>query len=316
MRRIVGPRARAQFAYFNQFGRFPRNEIDVIILDEAHRLRKTSANRFQPKAQRTDLAQVDELVQSAKTSVFFIDDLQAVRPDEVGSTDLIREAAFRNDAEIQEFELETQFRCAGSKAFVSWVDHTLGLDATANPFWDGSEGFDFRIVHSVGQLDAMIRSKADEGHTARLVAGFCWPWSNPLGDGSLVPDVRVGAWQMPWNAKSDAGRLADGIPQERFWASDPRGINQVGCIYTAQGFEFDYVGVIFGTDLRWDPSSESWKADPGSSRDPMVKRARGEDFLALIKRTYRVLLTRGMKGCYVYVMDESTRDLVTSRLGG
>jgi DUF2075 family protein len=314
MRRIVGPRARSQFAYFNQFGQFPRNEIDVLILDEAHRLRKTSANRFQPKAQRTDLAQVDELVRSAKTSVFFIDDLQAVRPDEVGSTDLIREAAFRNDAEIQEFELETQFRCAGSKGFVSWVDNTLGLDETANPIWDGSEGFDFQIVDSVEQLDAMIRSKADWGHTARLVAGFCWPWSNPLDDGTLVPDVKVGAWQMPWNAKSDAGRLADGIPQERFWASDPRGINQVGCIYTAQGFEFDYVGVIFGTDLRWDSKTESWIADPGSSHDSMVKRAKGDEFVDLVKRTYRVLLTRGMKGCYVYFEDQATERLVRGRL--
>ena len=316
MRRIVGPRARSQFAYFNQFGQFPRNEIDVLILDEAHRLRKTSANRFQPKAQRTDLAQVDELVRSAKTSVFFIDDLQAVRPDEVGNTDLIRKAAFEADAEIQEFELETQFRCAGSKGFVSWVDNTLGLDETANPFWDGSEGFDFHIVDSVEQLDAMIRTKAVEGHTARLVAGFCWPWSNPLDDGTLVPDVKVGAWQMPWNAKSDAGRLADGVPQERFWASDPRGINQVGCIYTAQGFEFDYVGVIFGTDLRWDPGSESWVADPGSSHDSMVKRAKGDDFLELVKRTYRVLLTRGMKGCYAYFEDSTTRRHVAGRIRG
>ena len=316
MRRIVGSRARAQFAYFNQFGQFPRNEIDVLILDEAHRLRKTSANRFQPKAQRTDLAQVDELVRSAKTSVFFIDDLQAVRPDEVGNSNLILEAAFRNDAEIQEFELETQFRCAGSKGFVSWVDNTLGLDETANPIWEGSEGFDFQIVDSVVQLDAMIRSKADEGHTARLVAGFCWPWSNPLDDGSLVPDVKVGAWQMPWNARPDAGRLADGIPKADFWASNPGGINQVGCIYTAQGFEFDYVGVIFGTDLRWDPASEAWVADPGSSHDSVVKHAKGDEFLDLVKRTYRVLLTRGMKGCYVYFEDRPTQAWWQSRKSG
>ena len=314
MRRIVGPRARAQFAYFNQFGQFPRNEIDVLILDEAHRLRKTSAHRFQPKAQRTDLSQVDELVNSAKTSVFFIDDLQAVRPDEVGNSNLILEAAARNGAEIQEFELETQFRCAGSKGFVSWVDNTLGLDDTANPIWVGSEGFDFRIVDSVEQLDAMIRSKADEGHTARLVAGFCWKWSNPLDDGTLVPDVSVGDWQMPWNARPDAGRLADGIPKSIFWASHSGGINQVGCIYTAQGFEFDNVGVIFGRDLRWDPTSGAWVGDPGASRDPTVRPARGDAFVELVKRTYRVLLTRGMKGCYVYFEDDATRDYVSSRM--
>jgi len=119
-----------------------------------------------------------------------------------------------------------------------------------------------------------------------------------------VPDVKVGAWQMPWNAKSDAGRLADGIPQERFWASDPPGINQVGCIYTAQGFEFDYVGVIFGRDLRWDPASDTWIANRAESSDSVVKR------------TYRVLLTRGMKGCYVYFEDRGTRNHVGSRMVG
>ncbi len=314
MRRIVGSRARAQFAYFNQFGGMPANEIDVLMLDEAHRLRETSAHRFQPKSQRTALPQVDELIRVAKTTVFFIDDLQAVRPNEVGSSNLIREAAHRNGAEIQEFELDTQFRCAGSDAFISWVDNTLGLRETANPTWEGDEGFDFQIVDSVEQLDAMIRTKADEGHTARLVAGFCWPWSNPLDDGTLVPDVRVGAWQMPWNAKSDAGRLADGIPKADFWASSPGGINQVGCIYTAQGFEFDYVGVIFGRDLRWDPDSDAWIADRSESHDSVVKRS-GEQFLDLVKRTYRVLLTRGMKGCYLYLEDKATRDYVRGRLG-
>jgi DUF2075 family protein len=315
IRRIVGTRAKAQFGYFNQFGNADPNDIDVLILDEAHRIRETSASRFTPKSKRTDQPQVAELVNAAKTSVFFIDDLQIVRPNEVGSANLIKQAAARAGAETQEFELETQFRCAGSEAFVSWVDHTLGLAETANPIWEGDDAFDFRIVDSVEQLDALIRSKAEEGHTARLVAGFCWPWSNPLEDGTLVPDVKVGTWQMPWNARSDAGRLADGIPQERYWASDSRGINQVGCIYTAQGFEFDYVGVIFGRDLRWDPASESWIGDRSESHDSIVKRS-GDLFTDLVKRTYRVLLTRGMRGCVLYCEDQSTRSFVRERVGG
>ena len=153
----------------------------------------------------------------------------------------------------------------------------------------------------------MIRSKADEGHSARLTAGFCWPWSNPNPDGTLVPDVKVGAWQMPWNARPDAGRLAPGIPPSNFWASDPNGMNQVGCVYTAQGFEFDYVGVIWGRDLRWDPATNDWIGDSGASHDSIVKRS-GDRFTDLVKRTYRVLLTRGLKGCYVYFEDEATRE--------
>ncbi len=313
VRRIVGSRASAQFKYFNSYGPAASNDIDVLILDEAHRLRETSDSRYTPKAKRSDLAQVDELIRAAKVSVFFIDDLQGVRPNEVGTSDLIAEAALRNNAEIDVFELETQFRCAGSDAFVSWVDNTLGLAETANPVWEGTEGFDFRIVDSVKQLDALIRSKADEGFSARLTAGFCWRWSDPESDGTLVNDVKIGTWEMPWNARPDAGRLAANVPPSNFWASNPNGINQVGCVYTAQGFEFDYVGVIVGRDLRWDPGSSEWIGDPSESQDSIVKRS-GKQFTELVKRTYRVLLTRGMKGCYVYFMDEQTRDHFANRI--
>ena len=125
--------------------------------------------------------------------------------------------------------------------------------------------------------------------------------------------MKIGSWEMPWNAKSDAGRLADGIPAERYWASDPAGINQVGCIYTAQGFEFDYVGVIVGRDLRWDPASEEWIGDPSESFDSIVKRS-GDRFTDLVKRTYRVLLTRGMKGCYVWGSDHATQSRLVHQL--
>ena len=306
MRRIVGSRAgQSQFRYFNQFGNAAANDVDVLILDEAHRLRETSASRFTPKAKRTDIPQVDELIQAAKTTVFFIDDEQTVRPNEVGSTQRILEAAERNGADVSTFELETQFRLAGSKAFLQWVDGMLGIAPSPQPTWDPDrEAFDFRIVDSVEQLDALIRSKADEGHSARLTAGFCWPWSNPNPDGTLVNDVKVGAWQMPWNARPDAGRLAPDIPPSNFWASDPNGINQVGCVYTAQGFEFDYVGVIWGRDLRWDRATNDWIGDSSESYDSIVKRS-GDKFTDLVKRTYRVLLTRGLKGCYVYFEDET-----------
>jgi DUF2075 family protein len=106
------------------------------------------------------------------------------------------------------------------------------------------------------------RSKADEGHSARLTASFCSPLSNPNPDGTVVPNIKVGGWQMPWNAKPDAGRLAPGIPPSNFWASEPNGINQVGCVYTARGFEFDSVSVICGHDLRGDPATNDWIGDP------------------------------------------------------
>jgi hypothetical protein len=311
VRRVVGSRAGVQFGYFNSYVGAPRNEIDVLICDEAHRIRDTSNSRF--SRVRSTKAQIDELLHVSKVAVFFIDDLQVVRPGEVGSTALIGEAVARAGAKLRELELEAQFRCAGSDAFVNWIDNTLGVRRTANAIWNRSDAFDFQIIDSVEELERRIRGKAGAGVSARLAAGFCWPWSDPLPDGTLVDDVQVGSWELPWNAKPDSGRLARGIPKSNFWASDPAGLEQVGCVYTAQGFEFDYVGVIFGRDLRYDPQSGAWYGDPKASEDTVVKRAKG-NFVDLVKNTYRVLLTRGMRGCYVHFMDADTRNFFRSRI--
>jgi len=316
LRKRLGNRAGALFKYFNNFTTAEPGEFDVLICDEAHRIRLTSNHRFTRAAQRSDRTQIDELVQSAKVSVFFIDDLQVVRPGEVGSSTLIRQGADDNDAEWSEFELETQFRCGGSDSYIRWVANTLDLDRTPDVMWNTGEEFDFDVVDSVEELEALIRAKAAEGHTARLAAGYCWPWSNPTPDGLLVPDVKVGDWSMPWNAKPDAGRLAPGIPKANFWASDPAGIEQVGCVYTAQGFEYDYAGVIFGRDLVYRPR-DGWVGQPEHSHDSVVKKSARRDpagFTRMVQHTYRVLLTRGMRGCYVYFQDDTTRDFFLSRM--
>jgi uncharacterized protein len=313
LRKLVGSRASSQFKYFNSYPQVEPNIIDVLIMDEAHRIRESSVNRYTPRHARSGLPQIDELLNAAKVSVFFIDDRQVVRPFEVGSSDLIRQAAAEVGASLYEFDLETQFRCGGSEGFINWVENTLGIRRTANVIWDSNEDFEFRILDTVQELETAIRNKHSGGQSARLTAGFCGDWSAPTPTGELVPDVRVGNWQMPWNANSDKGRLASGIPKESFWASDPRGIDQVGCIYTAQGFEFDYVGIIWGPDLRYDPQRGQWIGDRTQSADRMVKSS-GDQFMDLVKNTYRVLLTRGMKGCYVYFMDEDTRNFVRSRI--
>lgn len=121
-----------------------------------------------------------------------------------------------------------------------------------------------------------------------------------------MDDVTIGSFKRPWNAHHEATRLAAGIPKPSLWASDPGGINQVGCVYTAQGFEFDYVGVIIGKDIAYDPVEKRWKGYPQNSFDTTVKRDR-ERFLDYVKNSYKVLFTRGMKGCYVYFADEDTK---------
>jgi len=173
---------------------------------------------------------------------------------------------------------------------------------------------EFKIFGSPQELHREIERKNSESpNSARMVAGFCWPWSDPNSDGTLVEDVVIGDYRRPWNAKADAPKLAPGIPRSNLWAYDSKGVEQIGCIYTIQGFEFDYVGVIFGKDLVWDARSKQWVGDPGKSYDSVVKRD-GERFLRNVKNTYRVLLTRGMKGCYVCFLDRATEDYFRSRV--
>jgi len=315
LRNIIGRRGSVQFKYFNSYMQAELNEIDVLICDEAHRIRENSHNRFTPRSERTDLAQIEELLKAAKVSVFFIDDNQIVRPNEIGSVDYIKNYAREKNCKILEYELEAQFRCNGSEAFVNWVNNTLGIKRTANILWKKDEAeFDFKIFDSPKKLENIIREKNKEGYTARMTAGFCWPWSkNTNPDGTLKNDVEIGDYKRPWNARPKATGLAEDIPKAPLWASDPGGIDQIGCIYTAQGFEFDYVGVIFGKDLVYDFEKQKWEGNKKESHDYVVKRSK-DQFLDLVKNTYRVLLTRGMKGCYVYFMDKETESFFKSRM--
>ena len=313
LRRIVGRRADKLFRYFNSFKekKYKKNAIDVLICDEAHRIRKTSNDRYTKKEYRSEIPQIDELIRSAKVSIFFIDDFQVVKPEEIGSSKLIKKTALKFDAEIYDFELRTQFRCSGSDGYLNWVDNTLGIRDTAKRILTADDKMDFRIFGSPGNLlEAIKERNAIKPNSARMVAGFCWPWSNPNPDGTLVEDVVIGDFRMSWEGK-DNRVLAKGIPPWYLWAFDPNGVNQCGCIYTVQGFEFDYIGVIFGNDLMYDKKRKTWAAKRENSCDPNF---RGIDFMEYAKSVYRVLLTRGMKGCYVYFVDKDTEKFFESRI--
>ncbi|MGH7728438.1 MAG: DNA/RNA helicase domain-containing protein [Vulcanimicrobiaceae bacterium] len=311
--KILGNRVKPQFRYFNQFGSIEEAGVDVLICDEAHRIRRTSNSRFTPKNNRSDRGQVDELILAAQTSVFFVDDHQSVRPDEIGSSHLIREAAVASSARYEEIDLRAQFRCAGSETYVEWLDQLFDIRKTGRFMLPQDESFEFDVLTSAEELERRIEAAIGAGYSARMTAGFCWEWSNPDPSGHLKDDIVIGAFRRPWNAKPDAARLTGGIPPAPLWASSPLGAGQVGCIYTAQGFEFDYVGVIVGLDLV--RRTGSWKPQPTESRDPAIRRKPVETFGACVKNAYRVLLTRGLRGCFVTFLDPETREFVMQRSG-
>jgi hypothetical protein len=314
LRDIIGSRGAVQFKYFNSYMDADADVIDVLICDEAHRIRKTSNNRFTQRTKKSDLTQVQEIIKAGKVCVFFIDDNQVVRPDEIGSVRYIKEFSELNNCNIHEYQLEAQFRCNGSDAFVNWINNTLGISRTANVIWNTKENFDFQIFESPEALEQAIFEKASQGFSARMTGGFCWEWSREtMSDGSLNEDVVIGNYRRPWNARPEAKKLRKDIPKATLWAHDPNGINQIGCVYTAQGFEFDYVGVIFGNDLVYNFDDQNWHGQPRYSKDPAF-RGSNIKFVDFVKNTYRVLLSRGMKGCYLYFTHKDTERFFKSRM--
>jgi DUF2075 family protein len=305
LRKLVGSRAQRLFKFFNSFNATKPDSIEVLICDEAHRVRKTSNSRYTRKEDRSNLPQIDELLRVAKLNIFFIDENQIVRPEEIGSIELIKEAARRfgiQDGHIAEFELKTQFRCSGSDAYLQWLDKVLGIRDSEDFSFDAR--MEFKIFSNPTEMMAEIRKRnAEKKNSARIVAGFCWPWSAPNLDGSLVNDVRIGDFAMPWERKDTFWK----------WATDDSGMEQVGTVYTAQGFEFDYIGVIFGNDLIYDWDKNQWRSVSENSNDTQVKR-NNPDLARHLQNVYRVLMSRAHRGVYVYFMDKETERYFRSAL--
>nr|WP_258544715.1 DUF2075 domain-containing protein [Micromonospora provocatoris] len=315
LRRYAGKgstRLKNLFGYFNSFMAAERNGLDVLICDEAHRIRETSVNRFTPKAKRDKARpQIDELIAAARVPVFLLDEHQVVKPGELGSVDVISAYAKQLNLEVEVVSLHDQFRCGGSEAYEEWVLDLLGLDGGEPSVWTGDGRFDLRLAESPEEMEAFLQAKQAAGETARMSAGYCWPWSDPRPDDSLVPDVQVGGWARPWNVKSD--RSVGDAPGSAFWATDPNGFGQVGCVYTAQGFEYEWSGVIIGPDLiARDGRLVTQRTE---SKDPAFRsRKQLSDFEAdrLIRNTYKVLMTRGMRGTILYSTDPETRAYLAS----
>lgn len=315
MRQVAGrgsTRVKNLFKYFNNFTSSKKNDLDVLICDEAHRIRETSSNRFTPAAQRTGRMQVDELIAAARVPVFLLDEHQVVRSGEIGTVKAIRSHASSLGLRTHHISLDGQFRCGGSDKYERWVLRLLGLSAGAPEAWTGDDHFQVTLAKSPGELENVLRGKLAEGYSARMSAGYCWPWSDPSPDDHLVNDVHIGDWARPWNVKGD--RSVGSAPPSALWATKEGGFEQVGCIYTAQGFEYDWSGVIIGPDLT--VQGRRTVTVRGANRDPAFRKRSipDEQYDQHIRNIYKVLLTRGMIGTVIYAVDPRTQELIAELL--
>ncbi len=311
LRKIAGarsPQVQKLFSYFNSFMSAERNSLDVIICDEAHRIRETSANRYTKADLRTGTPQLHELLNVARVPVFLLDSNQVVRKGETGTPDYIESEAMSMGLNVIRVDLDGQFRCGGSRLYENWLNGFLNLDQSENISWTKDPNFNVLVAESPEEIESMLKKFESEGYKSRITAGYCWTWNDPNDDGTLPKDVKIGNWSKPWNVKGDRG--VGGYLSGELWAIDPKGFDQIGCVYTAQGFEYDWNAVIFGPDLVW--RSGEWVADRNGSKDPAMRGITPEHFETLVKNTYKVLLTRGLVGTLIYSVDEETQEYFKS----
>lgn len=298
---IPGDTFKHLFTGSGSFWDSEEDTYDALIVDESHRL--TMKSGFMKNLGEN---QIKEIINAARTSVFFIDEAQKVTWADVGEIDSIEEAATLAGANVQHLTLSSQFRCGGSDDYLAWLDDALGVQATSDHYFS-TERFDFRIFDSVKDLEEMIRDKNKESNKARLVAGYCWDWVSSKDAEKFDIVIPEEKFKMRWNLSSYG----------QTWIIDPKSVNEVGCIHTCQGLEVDYVGVIIGEDLvvregelitqpqfraKTDKSLKGYKKALRES--PIEAELKADE---IIRNTYRTLMTRGMKGCYVYSVDPETR---------
>lgn len=281
------------------------DDFDCLIVDEAHRLNEKSG-MFQNLGEN----QVKEIINAAKTSIFFVDDFQMVTTKDIGSTNEIKKWCRYFDAEVYEDTLLSQFRCNGSDSYLSWIDNALEINLEATDDFDFD--YDIRICDSPEEVRELILEKNKINNKSRMVAGYCWNWIKEGKNNSDIHDIQIGDFGMSWNLGSSST-----------WAIDPESVNEIGCIHTCQGLEFDYVGVIIGEDLRYDDgiitdftkrarTDQSLKGLKGLYKKNKEEALKIAD--RIIKNTYRTLLTRGQKGCYIYCVDKDLQEYLKKRL--
>lgn len=282
--------------------------LDAVVVDEAHRLTEKSGLYG-----NLGENQIKEIISASRFSVFFIDESQRVTINDIGSVSDIRALAEKAGAHIHEADLFSQFRCNGSDGYLTWLDDTLGIRPAEEPVVDLD--YDFRVFDDPHALFEAIEQRNASTNKARVVAGYCWEWPKASKGDPCSHDI-----QLPAHGFSKSWNL-DSTPT---WAIDDDSIHQVGCVHTAQGLEFDWVGVIIGDDMRAEKgrmvtdftkrasSDKSLKGIKTIAKQDPERAARIAD--EIIRNTYRVLMTRGMRGCYVFCTDAALADYLRSRV--
>lgn len=272
----------------------PNNFFDCLIADEAHRLNAKSG-MFQNLGEN----QIKEIIHSSKVSVFLIDENQKVTTKDIGSVQLIEQYAKEEGSIIysgDELNLISQFRCNGSNSYLTFLDHLLEINKSKDINFDID--YEVRLFNNPNKMREQLKIKNNINNKSRLLAGYCYDWITQKDRFSDIYDIEL---ENNFKAKWNFGNT-------NTWAIDEDSFDQVGCIHTSQGLEFDYVGVIIGQDLRYENNKVITDYTKRAKTDASLKGIKtNKNFILadeIIRNTYRTLLSRGQKGCYIYCEDK------------
>lgn len=279
------------------------NGYDCLIVDEAHRLVK---KMFQDWGGEN---QVKECINASLLSIFLLDEDQAVTTKDIGSIDEVQYWCNALGSRLiikEETKLVSQFRCNGSDAYIQFIDEILQRNKESIAVDLSEMDFDFKVFEKPDAMREALRKKNQENNKSRMVAGYCYDWNVKHRRGEwdiMLEDDFVAKWNLE---------------NDKVWAINPNSFEEVGCIHTAQGLEFDYVGVFIGKDLTYNAATGKIETNQNAiSKDDNSSGIRTASSLKahqLILNTYKTLLTRGQKGCYVYCEDAALRDYIKNRL--
>ena len=292
---------RGLFKGSGSFVDVPNNTFDCILADEAHRLNMKSG-LYGNKGEN----QIKEIIRSSKISVFFVDEDQIVTMKDIGRVSEIKKQAELLGSKIhfgKSLNLVSQFRCNGSDGYIAFLDNVLEIRKTANYTMDID--YDVRVFDDPVLMREELR-KYNRNNKARMIAGYCYPWVSDK-DKTLM-DIRLpGGFEAQWNFETNS------------FATDPNSFEQVGCIHSTQGLEFDYVGIIIGKDMQFrnghvitDYHERYLKRDKTIENVRTIEDQQLAD--RIIRNTYKTLLSRGQKGCFVYCEDRALSEHFHSAL--
>jgi DUF2075 family protein len=268
-------------------------KYDVLIVDESHRLsRRINLTNFPSYDGATkklglpqDATQLDWIVAASTQQVFFYDSRQSVIPKDVRPADF-------NRLQATQHHLVSQMRVAGGSDYLQFVDDLLDLAPTKS--FDKAV-YDFQLFGDLAEMIATIKNKNSEHSLARVVAGYAWPWNTKKGKADY--DIEIDGLKLVWNSTA------------KDWVNSKNAINEVGCIHTIQGYDLNYTGVIIGPELSYDETTNKLVVDEKKYKDFNGKRSITEpdELRHYIVNIYKTLLTRGIKGTYVFVADQALR---------